>query len=99
MNFSNLSPSHKQQFSMNCSNVALFSWDAVLQAQPAPVLVPHRVTSVTRKPALVWAPLSTGPCQDPVPVQASYRVTAFFEHPPAPMWVHLGADWHWFCLI
>jgi len=33
---------------------------AVLQEQAAPVWFPHRVTSPASKPALVWAPLSTG---------------------------------------
>ena len=38
-----------------------FSWHAVLQEQNAPAWVPHGVTSPASKPALAWAPLSTGP--------------------------------------
>jgi len=34
---------------------------AILQEQAAPVWVPHGVTSPASKPALAWAPLSTGP--------------------------------------
>jgi len=34
---------------------------AVLQAQAAPVWVPHRVTSPASKPAPSWVPLSMGP--------------------------------------
>jgi len=35
-------------------------WGAVFQEQPAPVWVPHAVTSPVSKPTLVWAPLSMG---------------------------------------
>jgi len=38
-----------------------FPRGAVLQAQAAPAWVPHRVTSPASRPALAWAPLSTGP--------------------------------------
>jgi len=38
-----------------------FPQGAVLQEQAAPVWVPHGVTSSASNPALVWAPLSTGP--------------------------------------
>jgi len=38
-----------------------FPWGAVLQEQAVLVWVPHGVTSPASKPALVWAPLSTGP--------------------------------------
>jgi len=38
-----------------------FPQGAVLQAQAAPVWVPHGVTSPASKPALAWAPLSMGP--------------------------------------
>jgi len=40
---------------------ASFPWGAVLQEQAAPAWVPHGVTSPASKPALMWAPLSTGP--------------------------------------
>ena len=36
-------------------------WGADLQEQTAPAWVPHRVTSPASKPALAWAPPSTGP--------------------------------------
>jgi len=38
-----------------------FPQAAVLQEQAAPARVPHGVTSPASKPALEWAPLSTGP--------------------------------------
>jgi len=37
-----------------------FPWGAVLQEQTALAWVPHGVTSPASKPALAWAPLSTG---------------------------------------
>lgn len=46
-------------------NAAVVTWvtlpqDAVLQAQTAPMWVPHKVTIPTRIPAPPWAPLSIG---------------------------------------
>jgi len=38
-----------------------FPQGAVLQEQATPAWVPHGVTNPARKPAPVWAPLSTGP--------------------------------------
>jgi len=60
-NFSNVSPSHRLQLFTNCPSVGPFSRGAVLQEQAAPAWVPHGVTSPASKPALAWAPLSTGP--------------------------------------
>lgn len=37
INFSDMSPSYRLQFFMSCSQVGHCSWDAVLQAEPAPV--------------------------------------------------------------
>lgn len=76
MNFSNLSASHGQQFSINCSNVDSLPQGTAVQAEPAPVWVPHSVTSPTMKLALAWAPLYKCPCHNPAPARASYGFTA-----------------------
>lgn len=52
---------HMQQFSMNCSSVGHSSKGCNPSGKACSnVGSPQRVTGPTRKPALVWAPLSTG---------------------------------------
>lgn len=60
MDSNNMSPSHRKQFSVKCYNVHHFLI-GVLQKQPAPAWVPHRVTSPIRKTAPSWVPLFMGP--------------------------------------
>jgi len=60
-NCSNMSPSHRLQLFTNHPSCGSLPRGAVLQEQAAPASVPHEVTSPASKPALAWAPLSTGP--------------------------------------
>lgn len=60
-------------------------WDAVPQAQPVPVWVPHGISSPTRKPV----PDSSlhriaGLCQEPDPAQLSYGSQPPLRHLTAP---------------
>jgi len=61
---SNVRLSYRLQIFTNCSSMSLFHvcfpQGAVLQEQAAPAWVPHGVIGPASKPALVWAPLSTG---------------------------------------
>ncbi|XP_037984219.1 uncharacterized protein LOC119697476 [Motacilla alba alba] len=58
MNFCSMSPSHRQQASMNSSNVGPSPEGAAHKEQVAIVCVLHRVTSPTRKFSPAWVPLS-----------------------------------------
>lgn len=74
-------PSHGLQLFMDCFSMGLFPWSTVLQAQPTPAWVLHRVVSPTRKPAPAQTPLhgSAGSCQEPAPAWDSHGLTASFQ--------------------
>lgn len=84
MNFSNLNPSHGQQFSTNCSNVAHFHRVQCFRHSLPPARVPHRATSPTRKPApdVLLSLHVHRSCQEPTEAQIFRRFTASFMHPP-----------------
>lgn len=75
------------------------SMRCILQEQTGPVWVPCRVTSPAAnllQPGFL-SPYGHKSCQEPDPTEASHRVAACFEHPPAPYGAHVGAGWHWLC--
>lgn len=57
--FSNVIPSPGQQFSTDCCHMAHSSTGSVLQARPAPLRVPHRVTNSSKPAPACRAP----PCR------------------------------------
>jgi len=88
MSFSNVSPSHRLQFSINCSSVGpshgaqsfrnrLLQCGSPMGSQVLPA-------------NLLWrgllCPRVHGTCQEPASVWAPHRVVASFGHPPALVW-------------
>jgi len=109
-------PSHRRQFSTNFSNMRSFPHatvlhellqcgsppsGTVLQEQTAPAWVPHGVTSPASKPALVWAPLSTGPQVLPVNL-LQHGLLSPQGHgscqEPAPVWASHGVTVSFRCI-
>lgn len=85
MNFSNRSPSCVQQSSTNCSSIDHCSKGCSPSGKTWSYVGSTRVIGPTRKPALVWALLSTG-LQVPAKSTAFPPVHSLFRHPLAPAW-------------